>query len=103
MIEICAIAELYEVSISIFERNDDVGRSFALTGIKYSLNNALTITLYILYTGNSHNDSLVDIVIVINDNSCASAGGHSDCQRFPANSDVVRAKAFCLKNRQIKE
>jgi hypothetical protein len=46
MIEICAVAELYEVNISIFQRNDDPERRFKWTGtFKYSLNNALTVTL----------------------------------------------------------
>ena len=104
MIEICAVAEFYEVSISIFERNDDEGRSFALNGtFKYSLNNSLTITFNILFTGSSHYDSLIDIVVVMNDNSCAFTGGHSNCKRFPANSDVLRAEAFCLKNQQNLE
>jgi hypothetical protein len=43
MIEICAVAELYEVNISIFKRNDDLERRYAWIGtFKYSLNHVLT-------------------------------------------------------------
>jgi hypothetical protein len=97
MIEICAVAELYEVNISIFKRNDDPERRYAWIGtFKYSLNHALTITLYILYTGNSHYDSLIDVVH-------AHTGGENICQRLTEISDIQRAKNFCLKDRQFEK
>jgi hypothetical protein len=59
----CAVAELFHVNIEVFKRNADRLRRFKWMGsFKYSLNDARTTSLYILYTGNNHYDSLIDIV-----------------------------------------
>ena len=63
MIEICAVAEMFHVNIEIFESTADPNRRFQWIGtFKYSLNDTRTKSLYILYTGNNHYDSLIDIV-----------------------------------------
>ena len=68
MIEICAVAELYHVNIHIYIRNADPRRLFKLLGsFKYSMNDAHTTPLHLLYTGNNHYNSLIDI-LNINDN-----------------------------------
>lgn len=59
-IEICAVAEMFHVNIQIFERNVDSNRRFKWIGtFKYTLHDAHTTSLSILYTGNNHYDSLI--------------------------------------------
>ena len=51
MIEICAVAEMFRVNIKTFESIADPIRRFKWIGsFKYSVNDARTTSLYILYT-----------------------------------------------------
>jgi hypothetical protein len=62
---------------------------------KYSLNDARTTSLYILYSGNNHYDSLIDIVAdndIIND---LSEGRQNICQLSSFN-DVASSKLLAF-------
>ena len=75
MIEVCAVAELFHDIIHIYERDADPRRLFKLLGsFKYTMNDAHTTPLHLLYTGNDHYDSLIDILI-INDNVAGVSNG----------------------------
>ena len=63
MIEICAVAEIFRVNIEILSRNADTMRRCKWIGsFKYSINDARTSSLYILYSVNNHYDSMIEIV-----------------------------------------
>jgi hypothetical protein len=64
MIEICAVAVMFHVNIEVLVNSSNPMRRFKWMGsFKYSLNDARTTSLYILYTGNSHYDSLSPLVV----------------------------------------
>jgi OTU-like cysteine protease len=101
MIEICAVAEMFHVNIQIFERNADPKRRFKWIGtFKYTLNDVLTTSLYILYTGNNHYDSLLDIVNISKNISGVSVGGDNVCQ---LSTDNKSSSSKMMRLTQIRD
>jgi hypothetical protein len=84
------------VNIEVLVSNAERLRRFKWMGsFKYSLNDARTTSLYILYSGNNHYDSLIDIVAdndIIND---LSEGRQNICQLSSFN-DVASSKIIGL-------
>jgi OTU-like cysteine protease len=114
MIEICAVAELFHVNIEVLVSNADRLRRFKWMGsFKYSLNDAHTTSLYILYSGNNYYESLIDTVAdndIINDLSegrqiiCQLSSlndvASSEIMRLSQTCDVERVKIFSAKSRR---
>jgi hypothetical protein len=93
MIEICAVAEMFHVNIQIFENYADPKRRFKWIGtFKYSLNHVNTTSLYILYTGNNHYDSLIDIVNGNKNNSDVSVVGDSQLPTIIDSSSSIEKR-----------
>jgi hypothetical protein len=93
MIEICAVAEMFHVNIQIFENYADLKRRFKWMGtFKYSLHHVNTTSLYILYTGNNHYDSLIDIVNANKNNSDVSVVGDSQLPAIIDSSSSIEKR-----------
>ena len=76
VIEICAVVEMFHVAIHIYCENADSSGKYKLLGtFKYTNHDAHTTSLHLLYTGNNHYDSLIDIVIMNENNNGVLIGG----------------------------
>ena len=104
MIEVCAVAELFHVNIHVCVRNADPRRPFKLLGsYKCSINDAHTAPLHLLYTGNNHYDSLIDIIFINDKVNGVSNVMDNESELFRTNnstcSEVIASTPICDADR----